>query len=97
LIFATSDNEPDYASEVTMRRLNMMIATALITSEERNRLETIAYKFSEDEAQTEIQKLEQQMPIPGFHTIPHGMDEINRAARFAADKDDFYDRSKRTT
>lgn len=74
-----------------------MIATALITSEERQRLETIAYRFSEDEAQVEISKLEQQMPIPGFHTIAHGMDEINKAVQFAADKDDFYDRTKRTT
>lgn len=97
MIFASNNTEPDYASEVTMRRLNFMIATALITSEERERLETIAYRFSEDEAQAEISKLEQQMPIPGYHTIAHGMEEINRAVKFAADKDDLYDRTIRTT
>lgn len=91
MIIARSDSHPDYASEVTMRRLNFMIATALITSEERLRLESTAYKFDEEQAQETIKELEQQMPIPGFHTIAHGMSDINEAVRYAADKDDFHE------
>jgi len=74
-----------------MRRLNFMIAAALITSEEREQLEAKAYTFNEDEAQEWITKLNDQMPIPGFHTIAHGMEDINKAARYAADKDDFHE------
>lgn len=70
-----------------------MIAAALITSEERSNLETIAYTFNESEAQEWIDKLQDQMPIPGFHNTAHGMDEINKAVRFAVDKDDFYERN----
>lgn len=74
-----------------------MLAASLIDSEDKVSLEMKMYTLTEEEALQEIDKLRDVQPIPGFHTIAHGMEEINRAARFAADKDDFYDRSKRTT
>jgi hypothetical protein len=77
-------------TETTSRRLNAMIATALITSEERNRLESIAYKISEAEALALCEKLKDSMPQVGYHTIPHSVEDFGKAIRYAVDKDDYY-------
>ena len=95
MIIAVNHSEPEYASEVTIRRLRYLIAVALIGSEEKNKLEELTYSCTEEEAMEKIMYLQEYLPIPGFHTIPHGMEEINLAAKFMADKDDLYDRTIR--
>lgn len=96
MIIANNNIEPDYASEVTIRRLRYLIAVALIDSEEKLKLESLTYTCTEDEAIEKILYLQEYLPIPGFHTTPHGVEEINQAVKFMADKDDFYDRTIRT-
>lgn len=95
MIIANNNIEPDYASEVTIRRLRYLIAVALIDSEEKLKLESLTYTCTEEEAVSKISYLQEYLPIPGFHTTPHGTDEINQAVKFMADKDDFYDRTIR--
>lgn len=97
MIIARNDTEPEYASEVTMRRLNYMIAAALITSEERTELEMKSYTLTEEQAQQEIERLQDQMPIPGHHTIAHGLEDIRKAVKYAIEKDDYHDYIKRST
>lgn len=91
-MIVANTNEPEYASEVTMRRLRYYIAIALIDSDEKIRIETESYFYNEQEAENKIQYLIQYLPIPGHHTIAHGVAEINQAVRYAVDKDDFYER-----
>jgi hypothetical protein len=81
---------PTGQTETTSRRLNLMISVALINSDERVKLESIAYKLSEDEAQKLCDKLKDSMPQVGYHTIPHSVEEFGRAIRYAVDKDDYY-------
>ena len=95
MILAKNDSL-DYASEVTMRRLRYMISAALIGSDEREKLETESYFYDEEQALTIIAYLEQFQPIPSHDNPAHGVDDINRAVRYAVDKDTFYDRTERT-
>lgn len=97
MIIARNDSEQEFASEITMRRLNMMISTALILSDERNELEMIAYTYTEEEANEKIEYLKEFLPQVGYHTVPHGMEDINRAVKYSVDKDDFYDRTISST
>jgi hypothetical protein len=93
MILAKDDGNEELACEVTLRRLGFMIAASLISSEEKQEMEMRTYLLNESEALELIEYLKEFQPIPGFHTIAHGVKDINTAARFAADKDDFYDRS----
>lgn len=97
MIFAKDNGNEELACEVTLRRLGFMIAASLIYSEEKQGLEIRTYLLNETEALELIDYLKEFQPIPGFHTVPHGVKDINLAVKFAADKDDFYDRSIRTT
>lgn len=97
MIVAKDNGNEELASEVTLRRLGFMIASSLIPSDEKMDLEMRMYLLNEQEASEICDYLKEFQPIPGFHTIAHGMEDINRAVNFAVDKDDFYDRTKRTT
>lgn len=92
-MIVAKDSEPEFASEVTIRRLRYYIAVALIGSEERMQIETESYFYNEQEAQEKIDYLINYLPIPGHHTIAHGMEEIKRAVKYAITKDDFYERN----
>lgn len=92
-MIVASSNEPEFASEVTIRRLRYYIAVALIGSEERLKIEEESYFYNEQEAQEKIDYLNNYLPIPGHHTIAHGVEEINRAVKYAVTKDDFYERN----
>lgn len=81
---------PTDLTETTSRRLNFMIATALISSEERNKYESEWYKMTEAQALDLCDKLKDSMPIPGHHTTAHTLDEQKRAIRYAVDKDNYY-------
>ncbi len=87
--------DPFYAhqtdqTEVTARRLGVMIAAALITSDERQRYEMMAYKMTEQEALQLCEKLKDLMPQPGYHTIAISQADIKQAIRHAIEKDDYY-------
>ncbi len=77
-------------TETTSRRLGVMIATALIDSDERVKLEMKAWKLSEAEAQELCNKLKDCMPTMGYHSWPHSVAEFGQAIRYAVDKDTFY-------
>ncbi len=77
-------------TEVTSRRLGAMISAALITSDERQRYESIAYKLTEEEAVKLCDKLRDCMPTPGYHTIAQSQEDIKRAIRQAIDRDNYY-------
>lgn len=81
---------PTDQTEVTSRRLNWMISAALITSETRAKYESIAYKLSEEEAIKLCEKLKDDMPQPGYHTIPLSVEDQGRAIRYSVAKDDYY-------
>lgn len=81
---------PTDQKETTSRRLNYMIAIALINSDERNRYQMEAYKLSEEEALNLCDKLQEFMPIPGHHNTAHSVEEQGRAIRYAVDKDNYY-------
>lgn len=49
---------------------------------------------TKSEAFKMINELSEYQPIVGVHRTPHTVKEIGDAARFAADKDDFYERKK---
>lgn len=72
-----------------------MIATALINSDERDKLEMMAHKLTEDEAQKLCDKLKDSMPQVGYHTIPHSVEEMGKAIRYAVDKDTYYNDERR--
>jgi hypothetical protein len=74
----------------------MMISVAMINSDERQKLEMIAYKLSEEEALKLCSRLQDSMPQVGYHTIPHSVIEQGQAIRYAVDKDTYYndERSK---
>lgn len=82
-------NETDQ-KETTSRRLNYMIAVAMISSEERNTYEMQAFRLSEEHAQQLCEKLKQFMPQVGYHTIPQSVSEQGEAIRYAVDKDNYY-------
>lgn len=77
-------------TETTSRRLGVMIATALIDSDERVKLEMMAWKLSESEAKELCNKLKDCMPQMGYHSIPHSVEEQGMAIRYAVDKDNYY-------
>lgn len=63
-------------------------------SEVRARLAGLRYEW---EAQKLIEEMNNNRLIPGFHYTAHRVDEQLNAIRFMVDKDDYYDRVKRTT
>lgn len=81
---------PTDQKETTSRRLNYMIATALINSDERKKYESEWYKLTEQQALDLCDKLKDSMPIPGHHTTAHSLEEQGRAIRYAVDKDNYY-------
>lgn len=97
MIVAKDNGNEELASEVTLRRLGFMIAASLIPSEEKQDLEMRMYLLNEQEANEICEYLREFQPIPGFHTVAHGMEDINRAVKFAVDKDNFYDRTTSAT
>lgn len=87
--------DPFYAhqtdqTEVTARRLGVMISVALITSDERQKYEMIAHKLTEEEAKKLCEKLQDAMPQPGYHTIAQSQEDIKKAIRHAIDRDNYY-------
>lgn len=78
-------------TEMTARRLNYMIAVALIDWEERHRLEMKVHKLTEKEGLELCEKLKDSMPQMGYHSIPLSVEEQGRAIRYAVDKDDYYE------
>lgn len=92
--------DPIYAhqtdqTEVTARRLGVMIAAALITSDERQRYEMIAHKLTEEEANKLCDKLRDLQPTPGYHTIAQSQEDIKKAIRHAIERDDYYYEERR--
>lgn len=77
------------ASETTTRRLNLMISTALISSEERLKYEMESWKYNEEEAKAACKKLESCMPIVGYHTLPTNVGDAMEATRLRVERDDF--------
>lgn len=90
LIDPLLSNQSDL-TEVTARRLNYMIAVALIHWEERHSLEMKVHTMTEKEALALCDKLKDSMPQVGYHTIPHSVAEQGQAIRYAVDKDDYYE------
>lgn len=82
-------------TEVTARRLGVMIAAALITSDERQRYEMMAHKLTEEEALKLCDKLKDSMPTPGYHTIAISQEDIRTAIRQAIDRDNYYYEERR--
>lgn len=72
-----------------------MIATALINSDERDKLEMMAHKLTEDEAQKLCDKLKDSMPQVGYHTIAISQEDIKKAIMYAKDKDEYYYEQRR--
>lgn len=93
MIIASSDNEEVPACELTIRRLGVMIATGLLLSEEKERLEMTLHKLTEPEAQEMISYLEQYQPTMGYHSIPLDVKQQGEAIRYAVTKDNFYERN----
>ena len=82
-------------TEVTARRLGFMIAAALITSDERQRYESMAHKLTEQQAIELCEKLKDAMPQPGYHTIAQSQEDIKRAIRHAIERDNYYNDERR--
>lgn len=86
------EQEPEPVSEVTRRRLELMISVALLNPNERLRFEDKAIFATEEEALKMIEQLRSFMPIMGLHRWPHGMnEELGQAIRYQVDKDDFHE------
>jgi hypothetical protein len=86
------EQEPEGVSEVTRRRLEMMISVALLNPNERLRFEEKSNFATEEEALKMIEALKTFMPIMGLHRWPHGMnEELGQAIRYQVAKDDFHE------
>jgi hypothetical protein len=79
----------DQQNETTYRRLCYMISVALISPEEKYWYEMNAFKLTETEAKEHISKLEQYMPIMGYHSIPQDVSECVEATRLRVERDNF--------
>lgn len=85
------EGEDEPVSELTRRRLELMISIASISSEEKSKWELKGAFITEEEALKEIEKLKDYMPIMGLHSIPLDMREQKRAIRYQVDKDDLHE------
>jgi hypothetical protein len=85
------DTLTDQQSETTFRRLNYMISVALISPEEKTWYEMNAFKLTETEAKEHIAKLEQSMPIMGYHSIPQDVKQCVEATRLRVERDNFFE------
>lgn len=84
--------EQEPVSEVTRRRLEMMISVALLNPNERLKFEDRSVNPSEQEALKMISDLIPFMPIMGLHRWPHGQnEELGMAIRYQVDKDDLHE------
>lgn len=80
--------------ETTRRRLEYMIAAALITPEEKLWLEHKSINPTEKEAQEIITILSNMMPIMGLHSTPHSLKEKKEARDYLIAKDDAHELRK---
>lgn len=88
-------NSPsDYVSYLTLLWIEQNINTCTNQSEVRRRLNEIVY---ECEAEQLIEEMTANRLIPGFHYTPHKVEDQYWAIRFMVDKDNYHDRTERTT
>jgi hypothetical protein len=86
------EQEPEPVSEVTRRRLEMMISVALLNPNERLRYEEKSVFISEQDALKMCEELKPFMPIMGLHRWPHGQnEELGLAIKYQVDKDDLHE------
>jgi hypothetical protein len=83
--------EGEVVSEVTRRRLELMISIALLTPDEKLKYEDRAIFITEDEAQKVMQELVEYMPIMGLHLWPLDVKQQGQAIRYQVMKDDFHE------
>lgn len=86
------EQESEEVSEVTRRRLEVMISVALLNPNERLKYEERTVFISEEDGLKVCEELKQFMPIMGLHRWPHGQnEELTMAIKYQADKDDFHE------
>lgn len=86
------EQEPEAVSEVTRRRLELMISVALLNPNERLRFEERSVNPTELEALKMIEELKPFMPIMGLHRWPHGQnEELGAAIKYQVEKDDLHE------
>lgn len=86
------EGEEEPVSELTRRRLELMVSIASISSEEKAKCEQIGASITEEEAMKLIEKLKDYMPIMGLHRWPHGQkEELGQAIRYQVAKDNLHE------
>jgi hypothetical protein len=93
MIVARLNEEPESTLDWgTHMAIESMIQVALVYDKNQwlKRLEAC---ITEEDGQALIAELYEYMPVMGYHSWPHGQGEdLGKAIRYQADKDDFYER-----
>lgn len=85
------EEQQQECSEMTGRQLCYMFSVALISSEEKLKYENTWFRFSEKEARSHIDNLQNSMPVMGLHAWPHSVIEFGQAIKYQVAKDDLHE------